>query len=606
MTTSLRVAGEGSQHRVGGYILRSFLAQGGMAELYLAKPAHPPDSTQVVVVKRVLSQFAADAQFARMFAREAQLASMLKHPNIVEVFGSDGAESDECYFAMEYVHGPDLAEIMRVLKEGTEPIPMQHALTIAIGMAAGLHHAHAHRDETGSPLGIVHRDVSPSNVMISVDGDVKITDFGVAKALALTSFTQAGTRKGKLSYMSPEQAVADPVDRRTDIFAIGAVLFEMTTLERMFGGENELAVMHKLLFRERPRPSQFVNGYPRDLEQIIMQTVAQKPEDRFETAYDLQCALEDFAAEQGLRPDAAALGRWASSIIPPSPHPAANPSFFSAPAGSDLLAGKEQTTTDSVGSATFAENAFAPLPGTAVEPGPATAVGHVVAADSMSGHSAPIQLAPTGPGGVIVNPAVHVPPHPSAAHSSGYGVTTSKVGSAPRRRPRPFPVGLIIGGAVAVAAISLAAAFWYASHRDKPQSNTPAAADVTPAKPKPSPAASSERTTPVITSLPADPGTPVDAPIEIDVDVDVDDPPPPPIEPAVEPTAEPAPKNPVSSSRKQGRGKGRRQKRQPDAPKASEKPAVTPEPKPATPPKTAPPPPKTTKPKSDRLIPMGD
>ncbi|MBV1859310.1 MAG: serine/threonine protein kinase, partial [Nannocystaceae bacterium] len=252
--------GTGSQ--VPGYTLRRFLAQGGMAELFLAQPTDPKRAREVVVVKRVLPQFASDLQFSRMFAREAALASMLKHPNIVEVYGDQGASDAECFFAMEYVHGPDLNMLLKELKEGAHPIPLEHAVHIAMGMCAGLHHAHEYRDADGQQLSIVHRDVSPSNVMLAGDGGVKITDFGVAKALALTSFTQAGTRKGKLSYMSPEQAVADPVDRRTDVFAIGTVLFEMTTLQRMFGGENELAVMHKLLFRERPRPSALRNDYP--------------------------------------------------------------------------------------------------------------------------------------------------------------------------------------------------------------------------------------------------------------------------------------------------------------------------------------------------------
>ena len=332
MVIGLQAAsGQGSPARIGGYVLRRWLAQGGMAELYLATPADPARSHEIVVVKRVLPQFAQDRQFMRMFAREAQLAALLKHPNIVEV-SDDGHLEDEdpeaCFFAMEYVHGSDLSALLRTLREQNGSVPLANALLIAMGICGGLHHAHELAGEDGTPLGLIHRDVSPANVMLSTEGEVKITDFGVAKALALTSFTQAGTRKGKLSYMSPEQAVADPVDRRTDVFAIGAVLFELTTMQRMFGGENELAVMHKLLFRERPRPSGLMANYPPELEAIVMKATAHDPGDRYPSALALKEALEDFARRQGLAPSHEALGRFVRSVLSPPPHPAEDPEFF--------------------------------------------------------------------------------------------------------------------------------------------------------------------------------------------------------------------------------------------------------------------------------------
>src|SRR5688572_15031004 len=177
MATGLHVAGGLGGHRVGRYILRRWLAQGGMAELYLATHEAPSRASQIVVVKRVLAQFSQDPQFARMFSREAQLASALKHPNIVEVFESHAEGADECFFAMEYVHGPDLAEVLRTLKDNNGAVPLSHALTLAAGICAGLEHAHEQRDEHGQALGIVHRDVSPSNVMIAHDGTIKIMDF---------------------------------------------------------------------------------------------------------------------------------------------------------------------------------------------------------------------------------------------------------------------------------------------------------------------------------------------------------------------------------------------------------------------------------------------
>ncbi len=443
-------------HQLQGYTLRRFLAQGGMAELFLAQPTDPARSREVVVVKRVLPQFGQDQQFARMFAREAELASMLKHPNIVEVFGSEGVSEAECFFAMEYVHGPDLNMLLKVLKDGTRPVPLEHALQIAMGMCAGLHYAHEYCGEDGQRLSIVHRDVSPSNVMIAGDGTVKITDFGVAKALALTSFTQAGTRKGKLSYMSPEQAVADPVDRRTDIFAIGTVLFEMTTLQRMFGGENELAVMHKLLFRERPRPSAIRHDYPPELEGIVMKAVAQKPEDRFDTADEMFQALRVFAERRRLHSTLPHLARWVGSVIPPQPHPGHDPSFFTSeqtrtvvPIHRDtvVMGDLQATTSDSgLGNATMLDGA-GPMP---------------ISGQLQS--SAPVlhQRHPLSAAGLIATP-----PAPTFA-----GPMTTTVTRRPPPTSSTLPAVAIVAGAVAVGAVILAGALWYADSRPVP---TPAA-----------------------------------------------------------------------------------------------------------------------------------
>lgn len=465
----------GSASAVRGYTLRRFLAQGGMAELFLAQPTDPARAHNIVVVKRVLPQFVQDQQFARMFAREAALASMLKHPNIVEVFDDRGATEAECFFAMEYVHGPDLNMLLKELKDGTTPVPLEHAVQIAMGMCLGLHHAHEHRGDDGQLLSIVHRDVSPSNVMIAADGTVKITDFGVAKALALTSFTQAGTRKGKLSYMSPEQAVADPVDRRTDVFAIGTVLFEMTTLQRMFGGENELAIMHKLLFRERPRPSAIRHDYPPELESIVLKAVAQKPDERFASAYEMYQALHAFAERRGLNSSSAHLAQWVAGIIPPTQHPAQDPAFFTAHASATVLplqretvvaADMQATISDSgrTGHATVLDGAPSPIAAVAV-------AGQLQA----SAPSQPISIAPPqGP--------TFTPPPPAA------GSGTSVVRRAPAQSST-LPAIAIVAGALAVGAVILAGALWYADARKReaasPESTTAPATEAVVESPVP-------------------------------------------------------------------------------------------------------------------------
>lgn len=556
----------GSTHQVRGYTLRKFLAQGGMAELFLAQPSDPTRAQDIVVVKRVLPQFVQDQQFARMFAREASLASLLKHPNIVEVFDDEGAADSECFFAMEYVHGPDLNMLLKELKEGTRPVPLEHALEIAMGMCQGLHYAHEYRGEDGQLLSIVHRDVSPSNVMIGEDGVVKITDFGVAKALALTSFTQAGTRKGKLSYMSPEQAVADPVDRRTDIFAIGTVLFEMTTLQRMFGGENELAIMHKLLFRERPRPSAIRHDYPPELESIVLKAVAQKPDDRFDTAHDLYLALHDFAERRRLSTTPDRLARWVGSVIPPKPHPGKDPAFYTRHAHATVVPLQRDTVVAQDMQATVSDSGI-DKNATVLDGGPMLAP---VAGQLQS--SAATQIHQHQP----VAPPMAVPIGPQFASPTSPG-TNPNIGRRPATNSSStLPAIAIVTGALAVGAVILAGALWYADARKRPQP-TPAA-ESTEAEVQPAPVAAPPEPALQPGVLDPDPPAPV-----------VENPPEPapseepaatPPEPAKGPAPEPAKASAAKPAKQHG--KRRRPKAEP-TPKTepAPKPQPTPAPKPA-------------------------
>ncbi len=551
----------GTGGQVRGYTLRRFLAQGGMAELFLAQPNDPARARDIVVVKRVLPQFVQDQQFARMFAREAALASMLKHPNIVEVYGDQGASDADCFFAMEYVHGPDLNMLLKQLKEGTHPIPLEHAIQIAMGMCAGLHHAHDYRGADGQQLSIVHRDVSPSNVMISGDGVVKITDFGVAKALALTSFTQAGTRKGKLSYMSPEQAVADPVDRRTDIFAIGTVLFEMTTLQRMFGGENELAVMHKLLFRERPRPSSLRHDYPPELESILLKAVAQKPDDRFASAQEMYDALQGFAERRRLQSTPAQLARWVASVIPPQPHPGTDPAFFEGHASAtvvpiqrDTIVASEATVSDSglAGNATMLDGA-GPLPGVV---GQLPHAPQQTTVGTISPQTSPSFVAPVPP------------PNPAVVHR------------APRSQPQSstLPAIAIVAGSLAVGAVIFAGALWYADARKRDNS----AASETPTESQTpdetEPTASDEAAGLVPGIVEPDPPDVVQPPTEV--------PAAKPAVPAVEPdtaapkTVEPDPDPPAIGKSKKKRPTKKKRPRPKSQPATTPKKAPAPQPKP--------------------------
>ncbi|HET6583702.1 MAG TPA: protein kinase, partial [Nannocystaceae bacterium] len=304
------------------YDILGRLAVGGMAELFLARPK---GSAHVVVVKRILPQLAEDPEFVRMFRDEAHLASTLQHPNIARVFDF-GLDGEEPFFAMEYVHGENLRTILRGAIAKCEPIPLALVLTIADGLTAALHHAHEQTDGDGRPLLIVHRDVSPTNVLVSQRGELKIVDFGIAKAAAGTHVTQAGMLKGKASYMSPEQCRAEPVDRRSDIFAIGILLYELTTLQRLFKGDNELAILHQILTGQITRPSTVTNNYPPELEAILLRTLQIEPSQRYPTAAALRGDLRTFAHRHGLTISGEALSRYLVERFGAKPYPGGEPS----------------------------------------------------------------------------------------------------------------------------------------------------------------------------------------------------------------------------------------------------------------------------------------
>jgi serine/threonine protein kinase len=348
------------QTTVGGsqgtsYELLGRLAVGGMAELYLARTTGADGRDTVVVLKRILPHLAEDPEFVRMFRDEAYLAATLQHPNIVRVY-EIGRHGEDWFFTMEYVHGENLRAILRAAQKRNESIPLQHVLTIALGVTSALHYAHEQRDQHGNPLKIVHRDVSPTNVLVSYDGNIKILDFGIAKAAAGTHVTQAGMLKGKASYMSPEQCRAEPVDRRSDVFAIGILMYEMTTLTRLFRGDNELAILHQVLTGHVPPPSTRTERYPGDLERIVMRTLQNDPTQRYQTAFELQVELEQFARANGITPSTVGLAQyiyalfggkplpWAQGMVEPAPSESASGLITSAvSAGFEASEQTEQT-----------------------------------------------------------------------------------------------------------------------------------------------------------------------------------------------------------------------------------------------------------------------
>ncbi|MCH9685817.1 MAG: serine/threonine protein kinase, partial [Deltaproteobacteria bacterium] len=292
-----------------GYERLTPLATGGMAELLLAVRASTPGFRKLVVLKRVLPVHAAEPSFTRMFLREARIAASLDHPNVVQVYDS-GWSDGRTFLAMEYVHGADLRQLIRAVAAQQQVVPLPFVLTIMAGLCAGLHYVHERCSPQGEPQGLVHRDVSPSNVLISEEGAVKLADFGVAAATAESIATRSGSIKGKLAYMAPEQARGESIDRRADIFGLGAVLYELSTGHRPFRAANDAALLYRVLEAQPERPSTLVADYPPQLEAIVMRALAKDPAARQPTAQVLQLELEELALSQGLPLSPTRLGHY--------------------------------------------------------------------------------------------------------------------------------------------------------------------------------------------------------------------------------------------------------------------------------------------------------
>jgi serine/threonine-protein kinase len=275
--------------RIGRYTLVRRVATGGMAEVYLAQLRGAERFAKLVALKLILPQFAADPEFARMFLDEARLASRLHHPNVTQVLDF-GEFRGEHYITMEYVHGRHLLDLMRAHRG--RALPREVALTIVSGVARALHHMHELRDHDGSPLGLVHRDVSPSNVLLSYEGAIKLTDFGIAKAVELTSATRTGAFKGKIGYASPEQCRGDAIDRRSDLFSAGILLYETTLGARAFSGPNEFAVLGRVARADYVPPEQIDAAYPASLASLLRKALALDPSERFATAAEMAEALD--------------------------------------------------------------------------------------------------------------------------------------------------------------------------------------------------------------------------------------------------------------------------------------------------------------------------
>ncbi|MCC6522838.1 MAG: serine/threonine protein kinase [Polyangiaceae bacterium] len=275
---------------LGKYRLLAELGRGGMAKVFLALVKGPAGFNKLVVIKQIQAQLAEDPEFVTMFLDEARLAARLNHPNVVQT-NEVGQDGHRYFIAMESLEGQTLNRIHN--KVGKE-LSLAMQLRVVSEALSGLHHAHELCDYDGTPLGVVHRDVSPHNIFVTYSGQVKVVDFGIAKALNSSSETRTGVLKGKVAYMSPEQALGERVDCRADLFSVGVILWQVATGKRMFRGIPDIAVIQKLLAGDIPKVRESVPDIDPRLETIIHKALATKREDRYETAAELQGEIDAF------------------------------------------------------------------------------------------------------------------------------------------------------------------------------------------------------------------------------------------------------------------------------------------------------------------------
>jgi len=293
-----------SMKRMGPYFLRRKVARGGMAELFLADYVREDGFRRKVAVKRILPHLVENPDFVKMFTREARVAAVLQHPNVVQIF--DYGKLENAYFiAMEYIDGKNLGEVLSTLKQG---LPVDHAIFIISEICKGLDYSHTKRDDnTGEPLNIVHRDISPQNLLISYRGEVKISDFGISKARSEPSLTQAGVIKGKLAYLSPEQALGEPVDRTADIYALGLVFYETLIGKRVYQFSDDIEAIRTIPKMEIDPLMNAMPQVPKELNRIVMKCLEKKKDLRYQSASAVYADLAALKKELQITFDASDL-----------------------------------------------------------------------------------------------------------------------------------------------------------------------------------------------------------------------------------------------------------------------------------------------------------
>ena len=329
--------------RVGRFTITSHLASGGMAELYIARQVAAGGFEKDLVLKMLQEKYASNPRVLGMFLDEARLAAKLNHQNIVHVYDVNEADGLR-YIAMEYIHGETVTDIVRRAIARGGFLPLEHAVQIVADAAAGLAYAHDRRDADGRAVRIIHRDVSPSNILVTYEGVTKIVDFGIARVQDQIR-EESGMRPGKVSYMSPEQTRSEPVDQRSDIFSLGILLYEITVGRRLFRGP-AAEVLKKICEEQVPPPTYVRRDYPPALELIVMKALEKRAVDRHQSAAELQHELQEFLEEAGLKSGSRRLASYMKELFaseeatePEVPPPAAE-------AGDPVLTSTGRSTAD--------------------------------------------------------------------------------------------------------------------------------------------------------------------------------------------------------------------------------------------------------------------
>jgi eukaryotic-like serine/threonine-protein kinase len=311
--------------KFGQYVLLDRIATGGMAEVWKARMRGVEGFQKTVAIKKILPHLSDNQDFIEMFIDEAKLAAQLSHNNIIHIYDLGKIQSSY-YIAMEYVDGSDLKTILRKAQERDQPMAVELALFVATKVASALDYAHRKRDFQDREMGLVHRDVSPQNVLISEEGDIKLCDFGIAKAASKASHTQAGALKGKLQYMSPEQAWGRSIDRRSDIFALAVVLYEMLAGRKLFAGDNELSILDQVRDGKVSMPSEINDEVTPEIDNVMRKALAKDPADRYQTAGELARDLDAILYSFKPTPTSADLAiymhRLSVPVAPMNPEPA--------------------------------------------------------------------------------------------------------------------------------------------------------------------------------------------------------------------------------------------------------------------------------------------
>ena len=334
--------------KLGHYELLHPLGAGGMAEVFKARAVGPAGFERDVVIKRILPAYGRDEDFVRMFTDEARILGMVHHPNVVEAYDF-GEEDGSLFLALEYVEGPSLSRILRSLRASNRRMPPAIGAYIAREICRALDCVHRLEDDKGVRMDVVHRDVTPSNMILTPWGGVKLLDFGVARFASAARLTREGTVKGKPAYLAPEQLQGKDIDGRVDLFALGIVMHEMLSLQHLFTGDSDLQTAKKIMEMNIPRLTAHRSDVPEELERIVMRALERDREKRFTTAAEMARALDDFVVRSGLHFDeVAAFVRQIEAISPlarPRPLDSGGASEKTAPSGPPEIDG-EPTVKD--------------------------------------------------------------------------------------------------------------------------------------------------------------------------------------------------------------------------------------------------------------------